>query len=176
MADQAKVASIDSLESFRNSLVIFMERVSKSIDEVGDTVRRTRHWVQDEQYNYWISEKRRRERKLEQAEQELYSSRLSTLQDASTEAQMNVRRANRAIEEVDEKLRLIKKWARDYDSTVEPLARRLDTLQDLVTTKYPQAVNYLVRTIETLESYAQASAQNNNSSDIPKSETKNKSQ
>ena len=41
MADQAKVASIDSLESFRNSLVIFMERVSKSIDEVGDTVRRT---------------------------------------------------------------------------------------------------------------------------------------
>ena len=175
MADQAKVASIDSLESFRNSLVIFMERVSKSIDEVGDTVRRTSHWVQDEQYNYWISEKRRRERKLEQAEQELYSSRLSTLQDASTEAQMNVRRANRAIEEVDEKIRLIKKWARDYDSTVEPLARRLDTLQDLVTTKYPKAVNYLVRTIETLESYAQASVQNNNSSDIPKSETKNKS-
>jgi DNA repair ATPase RecN len=175
MADQAKVASIDSLESFRNSLVIFMERVSKSIDEVGDTVRRTRHWVQDEQYNYWINEKRRRERKLEQAEQELYSSRLSTLQDASTEAQMNVRRANRAIEEVDEKIRLIKKWARDYDSTVEPLARRLDTLQDLVTTKYPKAVNYLVRTIETLESYAQASVQNNNSSDIPKSETKNKS-
>ena len=175
MADQAKVASIDSLESFRNSLVIFMERVSRSIDEVGDTVRRTRHWVQDEQYNYWISEKRRRERKLEQAEQELYSSRLSTLQDASTEAQMNVRRANRAIEEVDEKIRLIKKWARDYDSTVEPLARRLDTLQDLVTTKYPKAINYLVRTIETLESYAQASVQNNNSSDIPKSETKNKS-
>ncbi len=175
MADQAKVASIDSLESFRNSLVIFMERVSKSIDEVGDTVRRTRHWVQDEQYNYWINEKRRRERKLEQAEQELYSSRLSTLQDASTEAQMNVRRANRAIEEVDEKIRLIKKWARDYDSTVEPLARRLDTLQDLVTTKYPKAVNYLVRTIETLESYAQASVQNNNSSDIPKSETNNKS-
>lgn len=175
MADQAKVASIDSLESFRNSLVIFMERVSKSIDEVGDTVRRTRHWVQDEQYNYWISEKRRRERKLEQAEQELYSSRLSTLQDASTEAQMNVRRANRAIEEVEEKIRLIKKWARDYDSTVEPLARKLDALQDLVTTKYPKAVNHLVRTIETLESYAQVSLQSTDPTETPKSETKNKS-
>ncbi|HIG84242.1 MAG TPA: hypothetical protein EYG40_14215 [Verrucomicrobia bacterium] len=175
MADQAKVASIDSLESFRNSLVIFMERVSKSIDEVGDTVRRTRHWVQDEQYNYWISEKRRRERKLEQAEQELYSSRLSTLQDASTEAQMNVRRANRAIEEVEEKIRLIKKWGRDYDSIVEPLARKLDALQDLVTTKYPKAVNYLVRTIETLESYAQVSLQSNDPTETPKSETKNKS-
>lgn len=175
MADQAKVASIDSLESFRNSLVIFMERVSKSIEEVGDTVRRTKHWVQDEQYNYWISEKRRRERKLEQAEQELYSSRLSTLQDASTEAQMNVRRANRAIEEVEEKIKLIKKWARDYDSIVEPLARKLDTLQDLVTTKYPKAINYLVRTIETLESYAQVSLQNNDPTETPKSETKNKS-
>ncbi|MDE0570294.1 MAG: hypothetical protein OSB44_06395 [Verrucomicrobiales bacterium] len=175
MADQAKVASIDSLESFRNSLVIFMERVSKSIEEVGDTVRRTKHWVQDEQYNYWISEKRRRERKLEQAEQELYSSRLSTLQDASTEAQMNVRRANRAIEEVEEKIKLIKKWARDYDSIVEPLARKLDTLQDLVTTKYPKAINYLVRTIETLESYAQVSLQSNDPTETPKSETKNKS-
>ena len=174
MADQAKVASIDSLQSFRNSLVIFMERVSKSIDEVTDTVRRTRHWVQDEQYNYWLNEKRKRERKLEQAEQELYSSRLSTLQDTSTEAQMNVRRANRAIEEVEEKIRLIKKWARDYDSVVEPLARRLDTLQDLVTTKYPKAINYLVRTIETLESYAETSLQSGNPTQTPKSETKDK--
>lgn len=174
MADQAKVASIDSLQSFRNSLVIFMERVSKSIDEVTDTVRRTRHWVQDEKYNYWLSEKRKRERKLEQAEQELYSSRLSTLQDTSTEAQMNVRRANRAIEEVEEKIRLIKKWARDYDSVVEPLARRLDTLQDLVTTKYPKAINYLVRTIETLESYAEASLQSGNPTQTSKSETKDK--
>jgi hypothetical protein len=87
---------------------------------------------------------------------------------------MNVRRANRAIEEVEEKIRLIKKWARDYDSVVEPLARRLDTLQDLVTTKYPKAINYLVRTIETLESYSEASLQSGNPTQTPKSETKDK--
>ena len=87
---------------------------------------------------------------------------------------MKVRRANRAIEEVEEKIRLVKKWARDYDSTVEPLARRLDTLQDLVTTKYPKAINYLVRTIETLESYAQAPLQSGSLKETPESQTKEK--
>jgi hypothetical protein len=44
-----------------------------------------------------------------------------------------------------------------------------------VTTKYPKAINYLVRTIETLESYAQVSLQSNDPTETPKSETKNKS-
>ena len=78
-------------------------------------------------------------------------------------------------QEVEEKIRLVKKWARDYDSTVEPLARRLDTLQDLVTTKYPKAINYLVRTIETLESYAQVPLQSESLKETHESETKDKS-
>ena len=39
MADRAKVASLDALESFRTSLLIFMEKTGKSLDEVGDAVR-----------------------------------------------------------------------------------------------------------------------------------------
>ena len=154
MADQAKVASLDAVESFRTSLIIFMEKARKALDEVADTVRRTRYWVQDEQPNYWLMEKRRRQRQLEQAEQELYSSRLSTLEEVSTEAQMMVRRARRAIEEVDAKIRIVKKWGRDYDSEVEPLARRIDTLNDLVQSKYPKAVSQLTEMLRILEEYA----------------------
>ena len=154
MADQAKVSSLDAIEAFRTSLVIFIEKAGKALDEVGDAVRRTRYWVQDEQRNHWLAERRRRERKLEQAEQELYSSRLSPLEDSGTEAQMLVRRARRALQEADEKLRVIKRWTRDYDSAVEPLARRLDTIQDLVATKYPKATAELAETLRILEDYA----------------------
>ena len=158
MADQAKVASIDAIDSLRVSITLFMERAGKALDEVGDAVRRTRTWVNDEQRTYWQAEKRRREKKLEQAEQELYSSRLSNLQTTSAEAQMHVRRARHALEEAEQKLRILKKWARDYDSVVEPLARRLDTLRDLVMTKYPKATVQLSQMIHTLEEYAEVSS------------------
>ena len=161
MADQAKVASIDAIDSLRVSITLFMERAGQALDEVGDAVRRTRTWLNDEQRSYWLTEKRRREKKLEQAEQELYSSRLSTLQSTSAEAQMHVRRARNALEEAEQKLRVLKKWARDYDSVVEPLARRLDTLRDLVMTKYPKAAAQLTQMINTLESYAELSAVQN---------------
>ena len=158
MADQAKVASIDAIDSLRISISLFMERTGKALDEVGDAVRRTRTWVHDEQRSHWLAEKRRRERQLDQAEQELYSSRLSTLQNTSIEAQMHVRRARHALDEAEQKLRVLKKWARDYDSIVEPLARRLDTLRDLVMTKYPKATVQLTQMIRTLETYAELGA------------------
>jgi len=161
MADQAKVASIEAIDSLRVGITLFMERAGNALDEVGDAVRRTRTWLNDEQRSYWLAEKRRREKKLDQAEQELYSSRLSTLQTASTEAQMHVRRARHALEEAEQKLRVLKKWARDYDSVVEPLARRLDTVRDLVMTKYPKAAAQLTQMINTLESYAELSSSPN---------------
>ena len=74
---------------------------------------------------------------------------------------MHVRRARHALEEAEQKLRVLKKWARDYDSVVEPLARRLDTLRDLVMTKYPKAALQLTQMINTLESYAEVSSSQN---------------
>ena len=71
---------------------------------------------------------------------------------------MHVRRARHALEEAEQKLRILKKWARDYDSVVEPLARRLDTLRDLVMTKYPKATVQLSQMIHTLEEYAEVSS------------------
>tara|TARA_B100000902_G_C27278191_1_gene900038 strand:+ start:487 stop:996 length:510 start_codon:yes stop_codon:yes gene_type:complete len=157
MANQAKVGSLDSIKSFRTSLVIFIERMTNALDDVGDEVKRTRNWILDEKVNYWRSMKRQWEKKLDQAEQELYSTRLSTMHNTNTEAQMNVRRATQKVDEIDGKIRTIQKWARDYDSIVEPLARRLDTYRDLLSTKYPKAIFQIDKTIETLESYAEIS-------------------
>ena len=104
MANQAKVGSLDSIKLFRTSLIIFIERMTNALDEVGDEVKRTRNWILDEQVNYWRSLKRQWEKKLDQAEQELYSSRLSTLHNTNTEAQMNVRRAAQKVDEINGKI------------------------------------------------------------------------
>lgn len=157
MVDRAKVSSLDAVDSLRTSILMFSERATRTLDEVGDDVRRARIWVQEDQMNHWQNEKRRAQRKLEQAEQELYSSRMSTMEETSTEAQMMVRRSRAALEEAEKKIRVLKKWARDFDSVVEPLARRLGTMEDLAKIKYPKAAAELAEMIRTLESYADIS-------------------
>ena len=49
MSEQAKVTSIDVLESFRAALIVFLTESRRSLDEVTDAVRRTRMWLQQEQ-------------------------------------------------------------------------------------------------------------------------------
>ena len=44
MATEAKVRSVDALESLRASLIIFGTRARRAIDQVGEEVSRTRQW------------------------------------------------------------------------------------------------------------------------------------
>ena len=53
MAEQAKVTSLDALESFRAKLIVFLSKSRRSIDEVSDEIRRTRNWLQGEQRVHW---------------------------------------------------------------------------------------------------------------------------
>ena len=71
MADQANVTSFDALETFRTNLILFLNKTRVRVDEVGDEIRRTRGWLQNDQRVHWEGEIRRRRRTLSQAEQEL---------------------------------------------------------------------------------------------------------
>ena len=110
MAKQVKVTSIETLDAFRSSLILFLSKAGSSLDEVGDEVRRTRSWLQQEQRMYWEGLLKRQRRQLEQAESELFTSRLSALTQHSAARQMAVTRMRRMVRETEEKLNLVKKW------------------------------------------------------------------
>jgi hypothetical protein len=155
MADQAKISSIDVLEQLRVALILFLNESRRSLEEVGDAVRRTRNWLEQEQRPYWEKQIRTRGRILQDAEAELFGARLSPLRDVTAKQQEAVRRARRSLEEAEVKLRNVKKWVRDYDSVVEPLTKRLEGLRHFLDTDMLKAIAYLVRAQKTLESYAQ---------------------
>ena len=71
MANEAKVRSLDALESWRSSLIVFMTKARRAVDQAGEEVRRARNWVQTEQRLHWETELRKRTRKLEQFQAEL---------------------------------------------------------------------------------------------------------
>jgi len=158
MAIQAKVTSLEALDAFRSHLIVFMGKARRALDDVGDEVRRTREWLHHEQRSHWESEIRQRSKRLEQAEQELLSAKLSGHREAVLVRQAAVTRGKEALAEAQAKLRAVKQWGVQYDSVAEPIHKRLDDLRQYLEIDIPQAAAYLVNTQKTLESYTETPA------------------
>ena len=156
MSNQAKVTSIEALESFRAALIVFLTKARRSLDDSNEEVRRMRQWLQHDQRTHWEGEFRRRTKQLEQLKQELMSARLGAdahQQSALMARQMAVAKAQREIAEVEGKLRKLKGWGQNYDTMTDPIVKRMDklrqTLDDL-----PKAIAYLTAVQKALNAYA----------------------
>ena len=154
MGDQAQVTSVEALELFRTNLIIFSTKAKARLDEVGDEVRRTRAWVQNDRRLFWESETRKRQKALDQANQELLSARISNLRDNLSGQTTAVRKAQRALDEAAEKLKNVKTWTRNYDGTVEPLMKRLQGLKRILEDDMPKASATLVQIQNVLQAYS----------------------
>jgi DNA repair exonuclease SbcCD ATPase subunit len=158
MAIQAKVTSLDALESFRANLIVFLTTAHRCVDEVGDEVRRTRSWLQNEQRTHWEGELKRRRRVLEQVEQELFSAKLSGLRETTAAQQNAVIKSKRAVEEAEEKLRAVKHWNRNFESCSDPLVKQMESLRYYLDHDMPKALAFLVQAQKTLEAYTEIPA------------------
>jgi len=154
MTTRANVTSVDAIKSFRASLVVYASKARPTLEEVSSDIVRTRVWLETEQRIHWEAEVRRRTRKLEEAQQALFSARLSSMREVSAAEQMAVTRAKNALEEAEGKLKTLKRWSREYESRTEPLARQLEKMHTLLAHDMPKAIAYLNKTLETLDAYA----------------------
>jgi len=154
MPERAHVTSVEALEDFRNKLVIYLSKARPTVEEVTAEVMRTRLWLENEQRVHWEGQVRRRTKVLEQAQSALFSSRVSSLREESGTEQMAVQRAKRALDEAQEKLKLLKQWSRDFGSRVEPMVKQLDKLHTMLSNDMLLAVASLAQSIKTLDAYA----------------------
>jgi hypothetical protein len=153
MANQVRVTSLDALETFRAHLIIFLSKAIGAVDEVGDEVRRTRSWVHNDQRHFWEAQIKKRRRALEQAEGEYMNARLSKLQDNTATQKQAVLRAKRDLAEAEEKLVVVKTWIRNFDSTTDPMLKRMSSLRQFLDFDMPKAVAFLVQAQKTLDAY-----------------------
>jgi hypothetical protein len=159
MGNQARVTSTDALESFRASLIVFLGKARRSVDDVSDEVRRTRQWLQHDQRLLWEGELRRRAKALERAEQELMSVRLASHQESALLArQMAVNKAKLALSEAEDKIRKVKMWGQNFDNRADPVLKRLESLREVLNQDMPKAIAYLANALRTLEAYADMQA------------------
>jgi hypothetical protein len=150
----AHVTNLESLERFRSSLVLFLERANLILDEVGEEVKRTRIWLQTEQRLKLALEMKRIHRELEMLEAELFSARLSDLAQKKTGVQMLVNQKRRETRELEETQRKVAGWLRGYDSIVETEAKKVEKLRHHLDTDMVRAVTYLKEAILQLNAYS----------------------
>jgi predicted ATPase len=113
-----------------------------------------RGWLEGEQRTYWENEVRRRSRALQEAQQALFSAKLSNFREATAAEQMAVQRTKRALEEAEGKLRVLKQWNRVFDNRVDPLVKQMEKLHTVLAHDMVQAVAFLAQAIQTLDAYA----------------------
>jgi hypothetical protein len=155
MPERAHVTSVDALESFRSNLIVYLSKARPTLEEVSAAVQRMRGWLEGEQRTYWENELRRRRRAWEEAQQALFSSKLSQLREASAAEQMAVQRTKRALDEAEGKLRTLKQWNRVFDNRVDPLVKQMEKLHTVLAHDMVQAVAFLAQAIRTLDAYAE---------------------
>lgn len=158
MADQARISNLDAIEAFRSALIVFISKTRQTLDQAQDAVKKTRGWLQTEQPQFWMAQMRAWQKKLDQANAELMSARLSEFVDSPTVQQMAVRKCRHALEECQQRLERTKQWARDYDRLVDPIARKLDSLRDYIDNDLARAVSFLTEIQKTLSAYVETHA------------------
>jgi len=153
MADSAQVSSVDAIEAFRASLVIYLGKTKPALEQVSAEVLRTRVWVQNTQKACWEHQLKLRRRKLEEARGELFNARLSQFQDSTLLQTMAVQKAQRAVDEAEAKLALLKKWSREMETRAEPLLKQLEQFHGYLTTELVKGTVQLAQIVKTLDAY-----------------------
>lgn len=152
---EANVTNIEALERFRSSLVLFLERAGFVLDEVSEEVKRTRIWLQTEQSVKLGHEMKRRQRELEQLEQEMFTARLSDLARKKSAVQMQINKKRREMGELEGKIRAVKAWLRNFDSVVETRARQAEKFRQQIEIEMARAVIVLTESVRQLRAYAE---------------------
>jgi hypothetical protein len=154
MAERAQVTSVEAVESFRASLIVYRKNARAALEEARDEVLRTRSWVQDDRRRHWENQTRVRSRKLEEARAELFRARLSQFHESTALQIMAVQRAERSIRAAEAKLAIVKKWDRELENRTDPLLKQVNQLHGFLTTDMAHAVAYLDQMLRTLAAYA----------------------
>lgn len=154
-ATNARVTSIDALDDFRAKLLVYCARARRLLDDVNDEVVRTRVWLQSDRLPYWKKQVWLKQKKLAAADQELMTARLSDMPEAVQARRIVVNKCKAALRETEARFERVKKWVKHYGSAVEPKAKVVIQMRQVVDHELRKAIAFLEQAASTLAAYAE---------------------
>ena len=155
MEPQAKVSSLDAVDAFRSSLILYLERARHILDDVRHEVIRTRAWLEQDRQPHWKKQIRLRAHELAQAEQELLTARLSEQPEVVRDRRRTVDRAKAQLQEAEATFDRARHWLRQYDRELDPHSKTTQSLRQLLDLDLVKAVALLAETTRVLADYAE---------------------
>ena len=120
-----KVYRIDAIKLFRERLATFGEDAKNALISVDMDTRRTVDFILREQPMHWKAQLKKRHEVLQQAKAELFRRKLAEINPGSLDDTMQreaVRKAEMRVQEAEQKLEKIKKWATPLQQAVDQQA------------------------------------------------------
>jgi len=164
---QAIVTSVEALEAFRANLINYLSKARPALEEVSSDIHRLKTWLQSDQRRLWEHELKKRGKKLEQAQNELFAAKMSNFQESSSVQFLAKQRAQREVNEAMDKIAMLKKWDHELEGRADPLLRQVEGVHDFMMTEMPRAVEYLTQIIRSLEAYSDVPQPGMGGSGIP---------
>ena len=155
MNRQAHVTAVAELDAFRASLIVYLDKAGRVLDDVQQEVVGTRLWLQSDRQVHWKHEIRKRTKLLNQAEQELFTARLSGHPAAVQDRRRTLDRARRAVTEAEQRLTGVKSWLRQYETHVDARLKAVTRLRQTLTHDMKKAVAFLDQAGDILAEYAE---------------------
>ena len=155
MPQTARVTSIEAIDAFKASLIVYLEKAGCVLDDVSDDVVRTRIWLQSDRQLHWKNQTRQRTRELAHAEQELLTARLSGMSEAIKSRQMAVNKARLALRDAEERLARVKQWMRQFETQAESRAKVVTQLRHSLAHDMHKAVAFLEGAATSLAAYVE---------------------
>ena len=142
MSKQAKITSVEALDSFRAAVVQFRSLTMRGLSGVQQDVRRLQYWVDKEQPMAWRQRVRKSQAEMDNARSDMERAKISRPNDTAQmffEQRRAMERARAKQREAEERLELLKKWSRRLDhqatllrSGLQPLTNMLEADLDLL--------------------------------------------
>jgi hypothetical protein len=154
---QARVESIDSLRSFKNSLVKFQEQALVALGDSEAEINRIVNWLENEQDSHWQSQIRKREeivsRCKEAVRQKQVFKDFAGRTPSAAEEEKALRIAQARLEEAHHKLAATRRWARKMQKELEVYKGSVQRFATAVQSDIPRAVTHLNNLVLHLDAY-----------------------
>jgi hypothetical protein len=171
MADSAKVSSLDAIRDFKVALLSFAEDATVALSEATSDAQRSVWYITTDCKAHWQRELKKRNEKLNQAKAELFKKQMES-NDTRTSAVVErkaVARWEAAVNQAEEKLRAIKRWATELERQFMMFKAGVQGISNIVAGDLPTAAARMQRMIVALEQYIQLQAPSGTSQTLPAS-------
>ena len=153
----AQVKSTDALMDFRACLIKQCEEYSFAIQSGKSDVRKMQQWLKNEQAPYLKKLSEKCQETLSRRKIELLRKKniVTTKSNSCIDEKRALEKAKRHYEEVQTKIKNLKKWTIQLDKDTLDFNGQLQELTTLIDTKLPKAQNSLEQMVISIERYRQ---------------------